>query len=329
MIGKRLQGWLALAMMVVTWVAQSEIVQSIEQRMNRPFLITFINHGSMSLILVGLPRDVWSRLSAAVRMPLARIVQIAAMLSLMYTAGDYLWYLALPYTSVAEATVLFNVQSVFAVALSAALLGERPGAARVGGIAVSLVGVGLVSFDGSSGGAGGRRLLGDMLVVGGAAAYAAYEVLYRWLLVGDLASGAEVNAATALVGVTSLLTTWPLFPALDLAGVETFAEPVPADLWPWIALNAALALVFNVAIMVSVAYLSPVTAACATMLTIPLSAVVDYFFKHASLSPVACGGAALVVFGFALTELHPPKVKRDAADYDAIAPDDAEAARVQ
>ena len=158
-------------------------------------------------------------------------------------------------------------------------VGERPGAARVGGIAVSLVGVGLVSFDGSSGGAGGRRLLGDMLVVGGAAAYAAYEVLYRWLLVGDLASGAEVNAATALVGVTSLLTTWPLFPALDLAGVETFAEPVPADLWPWIALNAALALVFNVAIMVSVAYLSPVTAACATMLTIPLSAVVDYFFR--------------------------------------------------
>ena len=39
--------------------------------------------------------------------------------------------------------------------------------------------------------------------------------------------------------------------------------------------------------------------------------------------------AALVVFGFALTELHPPEAKRDAADYDAIAPDDAEAARVQ
>ena len=51
----------------------------------------------------------------------------------LYTGADYAWYLALPRTTVAEGTVLFNCQSVFAYGLSVAVLGEalvlRKGAA--------------------------------------------------------------------------------------------------------------------------------------------------------------------------------------------------------
>ncbi|KAH8072611.1 GTPase [Aureococcus anophagefferens] len=161
----RVRGYTALALMLVTWVVQSEIVQSIEEKANRPFLITFLNHASMALLVPFLPSGAFAALVATAGASKRRVAAVAAALSIVYTAGDC-----------------------------------------VLGIAVSLGGVSLVACDGSSA-AGGRRFLGDMLVVGGAASYAAYEVCFaRWL--GD-AAGPVVNAATALVGVASLATTRP------------------------------------------------------------------------------------------------------------------------
>ncbi|KAH8057581.1 GTPase [Aureococcus anophagefferens] len=155
----RVRGYTALALMLVTWVVQSEIVQSIEEKANRPFLITFLNHASMALLVPFLPSGAFAALVATAGASKRRVAAVAAALSIVYTAGDYLWYVALPYTSVAEATVLFQAQSVFAVFLAAVLLRERPTVARVLGIAVSLGGVSLVACDGSSA-AGGRRFLG-------------------------------------------------------------------------------------------------------------------------------------------------------------------------
>ena len=175
---RRVRGYTALALMLVTWVVQSEIVQSIEEKANRPYLITFLNHASMALLVPFLPSGAFAALVATAGASKRRVAAVAAALSIVYTAGDYLWYVALPYTSVAEATVLFQAQSVFAVVLAAVILRERPTVARVLGIAVSLGGVALVACDGSSA-AGGRRFLGDMLVVGGAASYAAYRSASR------------------------------------------------------------------------------------------------------------------------------------------------------
>ncbi|KAH8043541.1 GTPase [Aureococcus anophagefferens] len=110
----------------------------------------------MALLVPFLPSGAFAALVATAGASKRRVAAVAAALSIVYTAGDYLWYVALPYTSVAEATVLFQAQSVFAVFLAAVLLRERPTVARVLGIAVSLGGVSLVACDGSSA-AGGRR----------------------------------------------------------------------------------------------------------------------------------------------------------------------------
>lgn len=297
-IGRRALGYASLVVMIFAWVIQSEVAQYIETKkgFDRPFLVTYINHGCMAFVLVGLPRDVWSRLARDAKMGYGGVFAAASFLSLLYTIGDWTWNYALTETSVAEATVLFNVQSVLTCLLSALVLRERPTALKVAGILVGLAGVAVATFTGDTRSAR-NRFLGDALAVGSAVAYTFYEVLYAKLLVTE-ASPAVVNAATALVGVSSLVTTWPFIFVVAAAGLEPIA-PIPVHLWPWLALNAGLALAFNVGLMMTVALLSPVTAAVGAMLTIPLAAGIDFLWKGTTLSAAGAAGAALIILGFA------------------------------
>ena len=84
----------------------------------------------LPLLHVRIPQ-LWDRVQAECQAPLRRVVALCGLLAVLYTLGDYVWYLALPLTSVAEATAIFNSQSIFTFALSVLLLGERVVAAKV------------------------------------------------------------------------------------------------------------------------------------------------------------------------------------------------------
>ena len=211
---------MALAFLVCSFVAQSEVAQYVQQALdfNKPFMVTWINHAAMGLLVPVFWRSgMKHRLEVEFAMPLRKILVLMSVLSLLYTLGDYAWYLALPYTSVAEATALFNSQSVFAYAFSVLLLGERLLALKVVAVLVALGGICVISAFAAKGDVHaenatfapsppppsstldlrGSRLIGDCFAVGAAAAYAAYEVLYKRGL-GE--SGSE---DTALVNIAT------------------------------------------------------------------------------------------------------------------------------
>ena len=206
-------GYVCLVLLICSWVGQSEVAQYIQTTLDydKPYTVTWINHSVMGLILPGLwfrHPDLWTSVVREVGVPFYQVVLMCAALAVAYTLGDYLWYLALPLTSVAEATALFNSQSVFAYFFSVLVLGEAVLASKVLAVVTSIGGIVLITLSGSgSGGDGsgeaahsaGSRLGGDLLSAGAACIYAIYEVGFK-RAIGDVSDLAVVNAATGLVG---------------------------------------------------------------------------------------------------------------------------------
>lgn len=302
------RGYSLLALVIISWVGQSELAQYIQTvlRYNKPWAVTWLNHSAMALLAPALwlrQPGLLAHIEAGCGIRLPRFLSYTAALAVLYTAGDYAWYLALPLTTVADGTALFNCQSVFAYALSVMLLGEALVPLKVLAVVMSVGGVVCISA-GAPGEAsepsslGVRaRVLGDVLILGAALAYASYEVGLKRML-GD-ASGNVVNATTAAVGVNSLALGLPGFVLLDWARVEPLDVP-SAAIAAWLGLNAALALVFNVSFVLALAALSPVTVAVGCMLTIPLASLVDWVGHGSVFSAGDVLGAVLIISGFVL-----------------------------
>ena len=325
-------GYVALALLICSWVAQSEVAQYIQATLgfNKPYFVTWLNHSAMALLVPAYWRSgTRAKLETEFGMSVQRVLALMAVLSILYTFGDYAWYLALPFTSVAEATALFNSQSVFAYFFSVILLNEALRPLKVLAMAISIGGICVITAFASDGGGGGggsgwhngsllvpppsppppasglellggSRLVGDAFAVGAASAYAAYEVLYKRGL-GEAGSDDTrlVNVATGLVGCCSIVVSLPGFFALD-AGVERFEMPPTLGICLWLLLNAALALVYNACLMLSVARLSPLTTSVGCMLTIPLASLVDVLWHATPFTWADAAGATLIIGGFGL-----------------------------
>jgi drug/metabolite transporter (DMT)-like permease len=117
------------------------------------------------------------------------------------------WISSLQYTSVASSVMLVSTGPVFAALLGPRLLGERPGASGLIGVALSLLGIAILT--GGDLRLGGDALYGDLLALGGALAVAVYFMLGRRVR-GRIALPAyllTVNTSAALtLGLMALAT---------------------------------------------------------------------------------------------------------------------------
>lgn len=308
--GRLLLGYLCIFVVIVTWIAQSEVAQALEtSSYNRPYIITLVNHSLGMLQVLVLLCGPWREsASLFLRAHGARLLLQVLGVCVAYQAADWVWYIGLSGTSVAAGTIIFNSMSVF-VFLFEWLLGRRRFSTWKGGaVVVSLLGVVIVerkpgennaSLDATQ--AGCLSQFGaNMLVLVAAVLYAAYQVAVDAILPSS--DPGTTNAFVALSGLVTCVALWPgafllaavpkggcLYEPLDLPGTGAIAG---------LAATGLLAFAFNVFFCFAIVLTSPLVTAVGCMFTVPAGLLTDYFLHGDSIEPSAIIGSGLILVGF-------------------------------
>ena len=276
-----------------------------------------------------------------------RVALIAsAQLATVFLLGDFMWYIGLAHTSVAMGSAIFNSSCAITYGLSLLLLRQRPTLLAVAALVVTLAGAGLVSFaptpstsaQHEASGAPAPpaspppalgadvQTIGNLLCLAAAACYAVYEVWTSALLQRyGLPSSAEiVNTINACMGLFNLALLWVAVVVVQLVPPtgplvwihEEFAWP-SAEQAAYLALNALLALAFNVFLMLGVAFTSPTLTSVSCVAAIPVAALVDWLLWGKELTLMALGGSALIIVGFAVLAVVEHRESRERSSANA------------
>mmetsp|Transcript_10930 Transcript_10930/g.27531 ORF Transcript_10930/g.27531 Transcript_10930/m.27531 type:complete len:340 (-) Transcript_10930:356-1375(-) len=318
----RVIGYALIGLVVFCWIAQSEVAQLVEtsQAYDKPYLITYFNH-SLSVFMIPAQAAVAAALrwhDAPVRQAL-RVQHLGwrlVVLAVMYQAADWVWYLGLRGTSVADGTIIFNTMSAFVFLLEWCSGSRSLRLRTAGAVCLSLLGVAIVQRrpgeDFAAGGSFGcfGQSGGNLLVLLAAFLYACYQVKFD-----QATKSLGIASTNVVVGLQGLASMLFLLPGIALVARapgcarEVFVAPA-ADQMLSMLCCGLLAFLFNVAFCLAVVVASPLVTSVGCMLTVPASLGTDWFLHGDSVSPSAVLGGALVVVGFLVLVLEDADASR-------------------
>jgi len=226
-------------------------------------------------------------------LPRRRDLPALAGLGLLGVLGNQVLYiLGLERTTAGTAGILMPSVPVFALAFAAALGIERLDRRRAAGVALAVVGA-LVLLGPGSATAGGGSAIGNLLILGNCASWAAYLVLQRPLLVRlpplTVVAWALVFGGAATVAVSA--------PAL----VRVQPAALPAEAWWGLAYIVVVPTAVNYALSAwALRRSSPALVAAYTTLQPVLAAALAYAFLDEIPGARELGGFALIASGLAL-----------------------------
>ncbi|MGW6461270.1 EamA family transporter [Streptomyces sp. NPDC055078] len=192
-------------------------------------------------------------------------------------------------------SLVLQSQAVFTAVLAAFFLGERPGRARIAGMAIALSGIALAAVDeGTSG-----SLVGFTLVVAGAAGWGVSNVLTRKASPSD---ALNFMVWVCTIPVLPLLALSLVFegPRADLAAVRSMDWGSAGAL----AFIAWVSTVFGFVAWSHLLYRYPASSVAPFTLLVPVFGMSSAaFFLGEPVSGLRWGAAVLLVGGVALTAL--------------------------
>ncbi len=113
------------------------------------------------------------------RSPASRTLRRAGVVAGLALGAHFgLWIASLAWTSVASSVALVTSHPLMVAATSAVFIGERPSRGLLAGVSFAVVGVIVITV--GDGIAGPQHLRGDLLALGGAAAFAVYVTVGRF-----------------------------------------------------------------------------------------------------------------------------------------------------
>jgi len=101
----------------------------------------------------------------------------------------------------------------------------------------------------------------------------------------------------AFIGFFTFLLFWPGIWILDYTRIEVLEFPEGPVLWS-LVLTIALDAIFNAAFFFGIYCTSPLFMAAGSLVTIPVSVIVDLILNNYILPPAAFFGMAAIVIGF-------------------------------
>jgi len=301
----RLFGYVCIFFLVITWISQSEVAQAVETTSyNRPYIITWINH-CLGLLMCLVSMGGSARISPFKFLQGGKMMWQVLAICIIYQLADWVWYIGLTGTSVADGTIIFNTMSVFVFLIELCLGRRKLNMRSAFAIAISLVGVVVVQKTPGRNNAapdGGcmSQLGGNLLVLAAAILYAVYQIA-----VDEVVPGSDMGLTNAFVSASGLITLtmlWPAALALTMAPKSgCLYEPLdlpPPEAAAGLALTGFLALAFNVFFCLCIVYTSPLETAVGCMLTVPTGLLTDLLLHGDPIQPSAICGSTLVVVGF-------------------------------
>lgn len=226
------------------------------------------------------------------------------------TVAGLSWYLAVSMTTPSDLTAIYNCSAFFAYAFSIPLLKERLHMGKIVAVAIAILGVLIVAYgDGNSdSGAGeingGTRFLGNIIIGVGSVLYGLYEVLYKRFACPPEGTSAFrsvtfANTFGSMIGMFTVFVLWIPIPILHWTGIEPFEVPTGRAAWLlfWsIVMNMSFAGSFLVLISLT----SPVFSSVASLLTIFIVAMSDWFMTGKPLSGASMLGGVFIMMAFGL-----------------------------
>ncbi|KAI8912754.1 hypothetical protein EDD86DRAFT_188519 [Gorgonomyces haynaldii] len=295
----QLLGLAFLLVSIVAFVAQSEIVQSVQTGYYKPFFLLYIAHSCylfflpIQIIICSLEPDTkWNTQDWQMYL---RFVTRVGLLTLFFTLGALLWYVSVSKIPMGDLTAIYNTSCFFTYLLSLWILKEPFQWQKITGVLCSVAGICFISL--------WTRLEEKNDVLGYTAAIlssvlvALYETLYTKLAVPPRPTVFFSIHVVGLIGVLTLVFGSFMFPILHFLEWETFQLP-PNDQWINIGLISLLGVIFNALFMLSMSFLGPVIASVGILLSIPATTLVDVFFGHSELGWNIIIGGCCIVIGF-------------------------------
>ncbi|KAL2192141.1 hypothetical protein L209DRAFT_748952, partial [Thermothelomyces heterothallicus CBS 203.75] len=261
--------------------------------------------------------------------PVKYLGKATAVITSALTVAGLSWYLAVSMTTPSDLTAIYNCSAFFAYAFSVPLLKERLRADKMLAVAVAIVGVLVVAYgDGADGGPeessssssaaspGGAdasnggvvdpaaRFAGNLIIGAGSVLYGLYEVLYKRFACPPEGMDATrgvifANTFGSLMGAFTLLVLWIPLPVLHVLGWEKFEVPTGETAW-LLFISVIMNMMFSGSFLVLISLTSPVLSSVASLLTIFMVAIVDWFVTGTPLSGAAVLGGLLIVAAFVI-----------------------------
>ncbi|KAK4051247.1 hypothetical protein OIV83_003069 [Microbotryomycetes sp. JL201] len=260
-------------------------------------------------------------------------VRQTAAVALMFCG---LWFFAnwsmnasLAFTSVSSTTILSSMSGLFTLAVGSCVGVETVTAHKAASVVLSILGVVLISRgDASANSAGGhghdvmyvsaapKAVLGDLLALLSALAYAFYVVLLKFRIRTE--ARVSMTLFFGFVGLFNILLIWPAGFVLHVLAIETWEWPRGGRLWLNIALNAMITFVSDAIYVRAMLMTSPLAVTLGISLTIPLALAGD-LYRGTPLSWKVIVGGALVLGSFVANGL---------LDYRVASREDSEPVKV-
>jgi drug/metabolite transporter (DMT)-like permease len=240
------------------------------------------------------------------------MVKSCLILSTALNIAGSMWYIAVNLTTPADLTAIYNCSAFCAYAFSVPLLKEPFRWDKAFSVCLSIVGVIIVAYAGSTEGdvsATGSedypyRAWGNVVIAVGAVLYGLYEVMYKRMACPPQAVSARKQAAFAnvvgsTIGTCTFLWLWPILPILHFTGFETFELPHGDAFWVLVVSVIANA-TFSGSFLILMSLTSPVLSSVAALLTTFLVAVVDKLLFGTPISFGGIVGGVIIIGAFGL-----------------------------
>lgn len=223
-----------------------------------PFELSAIRFALAGLLMLAIARATGASLGLS-RLPLVVIAGAFGIFG--YNA---LVFFALTFTPASDGALIVPTINPVLTVLFAAFIGERLTANKLLGLVIATVGAAIVIATATGLTLTGERLVGDLLMLGGAACWSVYSILGA--ITTRYGSPLGVTAIACLAGAAMLfplgffehgyadVPSWPLAAWLDIAYLVVFATTVGFVLFYWAVRR------FGAGLASMVSYLVPIFA---------------------------------------------------------------------